>query len=141
MSGIFNPILFDHPLPKNSDMHPTVKNNKAIRRIANAPTAEQRNKWESAANIRGQILGVTLLPHPGLGAIVGIAYNKNAYRVTVGQFPTCTCPDFVNMAVSAIGGRQQYINCKHLYYLYRSFARWISKRTSSSMHQVIASVR
>ena len=72
-------------------MHPTVRNNKAIRRIANAPTAEQWNKWESAANIRGKILGVTLLSHPGLGAIVeletGIACNKNAYRVTVGQFP------------------------------------------------------
>ena len=110
MSGIFNPILFDHPLPKNSDVHPTVRNNKAIRRIANAPIAEQRNKWESAANIRGQILGVTLLPHPGFGAIVeletGIACNKNAYRVTMGQFPTCTCPNFVNMAVSAIGGWQ-----------------------------------
>ena len=53
MSGIFSPILFDHPLPKNSDVHPTVRNNKAIRRIANAPTAEQRNKWESAGNIRG----------------------------------------------------------------------------------------
>ena len=109
MFGIFSPILFDHPLPKNSEVHPTLRNNKAIRRIANAPTPEQRNKWESVANIRGQILGVTLLPHPTLGAIVeletGIACNKNAYRVTVGQFPTCTCPDFVNMAVSAIGGR------------------------------------
>ena len=111
MSGIFSPILFDHPLPKNSDVHPTVRNNKAIWRIANAPTAEQQNKWESAGNIRGQIVGVTLLPHPGLGAIVefktgNVACNKNAYRVTVGQFPICTCPDFVNMAVSAIGGRQ-----------------------------------
>ena len=104
-----------------------MRNNRAIWRIANAPTAEQRNKWESVAKIRGQILGVTLLPHPGLGAIVeletAIAYNKNAYRVTVGQFPTCTCPDFVNMAVSAIGGRQQYVNCKHLYYLYRYFCK------------------
>ena len=83
MSGIFSPILFDHASPKNSDVHPIVRNNKAIRRIANAPTTEQQNKWESAANIRGQILGVTLLPHPGLGAIVEletrIACNKNAY--------------------------------------------------------------
>ena len=127
MSGIFSPILFDHPLPKNSHVHPTVRNNKGIQRIANAPTTEQRNEWESAANIRGQILGVTLLPHPGLGAIVeletGIAYNKNAYRVTMGQFLTCTCLDFVNMVVSAIRGRQQYINCNHLYYLYRSFCK------------------
>ena len=122
MSKIFSPILYDHPLTKNSHVHPTVKNNKTIRRIANAPTAEQRNKWESAANIRGQILGVTLLPHPGLGAIVeletGMDCNRNAYQVIVGQFP-----DFVNMAVSAIGGLQQYVNCKHLYYFYRYFCK------------------
>ena len=127
MSGIFSPILYDHPIPKNSDVHPTLRNNKAIRRIANAPTAEQRNKWESAANIRGQILGVTLLPHPDLGVIVELETsmdcNRNAYRVTVGQFLTCMCPDFVNMAVSAIGGRQQYVNCKHLYYLYKYFCK------------------
>ena len=127
MSKIFNPIVYDHPLPKNSEVHPTLRNNKAIRRIANAPTAKHRNKWKSAGNITGKILGVTLLPLPGLGAIVeleiGPAYNKNAYRVTMGQFPTCTCPDFVNMAVSAIGGRQQYINCKHLYYLCRYFCK------------------
>ena len=72
-------------------------------------------------------MGVTLLPFPGLGAIVeleiGSDSNKNAYRVTMGQFSTCTCPDFVNMAVSAIGGRQQYVNCKHSYYLYRYFCK------------------
>ena len=64
-------------------MYPTVRNSKAIRRIANAPTTEQQNKWESASNIRGQILGVTLLPFPGLGTIVeletGSSSNKNAY--------------------------------------------------------------
>ena len=83
MSKVFSPILYDHPLSKNSDVHPTLRNNKAIPRIANASTAEQRNKWESAGNITGQILGVTLLPFPGLGAIVELetssACNKNAY--------------------------------------------------------------
>ena len=66
-----------------------------------------------------------MLPFPGLGGIVVLETeahpNKNVYRITLGQFPTCTCPDFVNMVVSAIGGRQQYLNCKHLYYLYRYF--------------------
>ena len=127
MSKIFNTVLYDQPPPKNPDAYPTVRNNRAIRRLANAPTTEQRNKWESAGNVRGQILEVTLLPFPGLGAIVVLEIwsdsNRNAYRVTVGMFPTCTCPDFVNMAVSAIGGRQQYVNCKHLYYLYRYFCK------------------
>ena len=56
MSGIFSPILYDHPIPKNLDVHPTLRNNKAIRRIANAPTAEQRNKWESEPILEGKSL-------------------------------------------------------------------------------------
>jgi hypothetical protein len=127
MSNIFKTVLFDKAPPRNPDMYPTVRNNRAIRRIANVPTTEQRNKWESAGNIKGQILEVTLIPQPGLGAIVsletGVEHNRNVYRITIGLFPTCTCPDFVHMVVSAIGGRQQYVNCKHLYYLYRYFCK------------------
>ena len=70
---------------------------------------------------------MTLVPPPGLGAIVvlqtGVEPKQNVYRVTVSTFPSCTCPDFVNMVVSAIGGRAQYANCKHLYYLYRYFCK------------------
>jgi hypothetical protein len=127
MSKIHKTVLFDQPPPPNPNAYPTVRNNRTIWRIANAPSTEQRNKWESAGNIKGQILGVTLLPFPGLGAIVsletGADHNRNVYRITMGMFPTCTCPDFVNMVVSAIGGRQQYVNCKHLYYLYRYFCK------------------
>lgn len=43
--------------------------------------------------------------------------------MTIGMFPTCTCPDFINMVVSTIGGQQQYVNCKHLYCLYRYFCK------------------
>jgi hypothetical protein len=64
MSQIFNIVLFDLPPPENPDAYPTVRNSRTIRRIAHAPTTEQRNKWESAGNIRGQILEVTLLPQP-----------------------------------------------------------------------------
>jgi len=53
----------------------------------------------------------------------GQELNKNVYRITVGMFPICTCPDFVNMAISAIGGRKKYVNCKHLYYLFRYFCK------------------
>ena len=104
------PIIFDQPCPPNPDAYPTVRNSQAIRRLPNAPTIQQQNKWKNARNVRGQILGVTLLPFPRLGAIVVLETeahpNKNVYRITLGQFPTCTCPDFVNMVVSTIGGRQ-----------------------------------
>ena len=122
-----DPIVFDQPCPPNPNAYPTVRNNRPIRRLPNALTIQQQNKWESARNVRGEILGVTPLPSPGLGAIVVLRTEahpiKNVYRITLGQFPTCTCPDFVNMAVSTIGGRQQYVNCKHLYYLYRYFCK------------------
>jgi len=70
MSNIFKSVLYDKPAPPNATQYPTVRNNKTIRRIPNAPTAKQRNKWESASNIRGQIVGMTMLPFPGLGAVV-----------------------------------------------------------------------
>jgi len=61
MSKIFNTVLYDQPPPTNFDAYPTVRNNCTIRRIANALSTEQRNKWESAGNIREQIVEVTLL--------------------------------------------------------------------------------
>jgi len=125
MSKVFKTVVYDQPTPSNATQYPTIQNNKTICRIANAPTIEQRNKSESAGNVKGQIVGMTLLPFPGLGAIVSLETradnNRNIYRITVGMYPACTCPDFVNMAASTIGGRQQYVNCKHLYYLFRYF--------------------
>jgi len=87
---------------------------------------QQNNETSgSATNVRGQILGVTLLPFPGLGAIISLETsadnNQNLYRITMGMYPSCTCPDFTNMVILAIGGQQQYVNCKHLYYLYHYF--------------------
>jgi len=90
-----------------------------------SPTVEQRNKWEGASNIRGQILAITLLPFPRLGAIVSLEtepeHDKNVYQITMGMLPKCTCPDFVSTTVFTTGGRQLYVNCKHLYYLYQYF--------------------
>jgi len=114
MSNIFKIVFYDHLPPKNIDVYPTVKNHRTIQRTTNASTIEQRNKWESAENIRGQILAITLLPFPRLGAIIlleiGPKHNKNVYCITLGILPACTCPNFVNMAISAIGGQQQYVN-------------------------------
>jgi hypothetical protein len=45
--------------------------------------AEHCNKWESAYNNKGMVLGVTILPLPGLGAIIslefGMEFNKKVY--------------------------------------------------------------
>ena len=96
---------------KNSNVYPTLRNNTAIQRTIIAPTAEQRNKWESAGNVKGQFVGITLLPFPCLCAIlelkIELDFNKNAHQVPMAQFPTCTCLDFVNMAIFAIGYQQE----------------------------------
>jgi hypothetical protein len=66
LSNRFEAPIFDHPSLANPDIYPTTRNSKCIRRNANAPMAENRNKWESARNIRGTVLGVIVLPFPGL---------------------------------------------------------------------------
>jgi hypothetical protein len=70
LSNLFEAPIFDHPGPPNPDVHPSTRNSKSVRRNANAPTAKHRNKWESAHNIKRTVLGVTVLPFPGLGAII-----------------------------------------------------------------------
>jgi len=91
MSNVFKSVLYDKAALKDANVYSTVRNNRTVRRIANAPTIEQWNKWESADNVRGQILGVTLLPFPGLGAIVSLETSadnsRNLYRITMGMYP------------------------------------------------------
>jgi hypothetical protein len=127
LSNLFAAPFFDHPGLPNPDIHPTTRNSKSIRRNVNAPTAEHRNKWENACNIKGTVLGVTILPFPGLGAIIslesGVEHDKKVYRITISHFHECTCPDFLNMAVVSIRKRAPYVNCKHLYYIFRYFCK------------------
>jgi hypothetical protein len=127
LSNLFEAPVFDHPNPPNLDIHPTSRNSKSIRRNVNAPTAKHRNKWESARNIKGTVLGVTVLPFPGLGTIISLESkvepDKKVYRITINHFLECTCPNFLNMAVASIGKRVPYVNCKHLYYIFRYFCK------------------
>jgi hypothetical protein len=127
LSNLFEAPVFDHPGLPNPDIYPTTRNSKSIRWNANAPTAEHRNKWESARNIKGTVLGVTVLPFPGLGAIIslefGVEPNKKVYRITISHFPECTCLGFLNMVVASIGKRAPYVNCKHLYYIFHYFCK------------------
>jgi hypothetical protein len=126
-SNLFEAPVFDHPGPPNPDGHPSTRNSKSIRRNTNASTPKHHNKWESTRNIKGTVLGVTVLPFPGLGAIISLESrvepDKKVYRITISHFPECTCPDFLNMVVASIGKRVPYVNCKHLYYIFRYFCK------------------
>jgi hypothetical protein len=44
LSSLFEAPVFDHPSPPNLDIYPTTRNSKSIRRNANTPTFEHRNK-------------------------------------------------------------------------------------------------
>jgi hypothetical protein len=116
LSNFFEAPVFDHLGPPNLDIHPSTRNSKSIRQNVNAPTAKHHNQWESARNIKGTVLGITVLPFPGIGAIIllesGVEPDKKVYRITISHFPECTCPDFLNMVVAPIEKRRQYINCK-----------------------------
>jgi hypothetical protein len=127
LSNLFEAPVFNLPGPPNPNIYPTTRNSKTIQQNANALTAKHRNKWKSACNIKGTVHGVTVLPFPGLGAIIslesGVEPNKKVYRITISHFPECTCPDFLNMVMASIGKRGQYVNCKHLYYIFRYFCK------------------
>jgi hypothetical protein len=83
LTNLFEAPVFDHLGSPNPDIYPTTRNIKSIWRNANALTVEQRNKWESALNIKRTILGVTILLFPSLGAIIslesGVEPDKKIY--------------------------------------------------------------
>jgi len=122
-SKLFEAVLWTHPKPPNSDRVPTIRSGKSVRRNPKAPGEAHRNQWESARNVKVTIVGVNLLPYPSLGAIVvlqsGVEPTTNTYNITLCNFPACTCPHYHSMTSSAIGRRGMYVNCKHLYYVFR----------------------
>jgi hypothetical protein len=147
LSNFFEALIFDHPGLANPDIYPTTWNSKSIWHNTNVSTAEHRNKWKSARNIKGTILGITILPFPGLGTINALESkvqpDKKVYRITISHFPEYTCLDFQNMVVATIGKWGQYVNCKHLYYIFCYFYKmnYFYKMTSSFTLQALASMK
>ena len=110
----------NHPKPANPNDYATTRYGKVIPCNSKAPTIDHRNKWESAC----QVQNVTEVPYLGFGRVFiidsGIYPSKKQYHVIISNFPDCSCVDFINMFVVALGKRGQWVNCKHLLYiLYR----------------------
>ena len=63
-----------------------------------------------------------MIPIPALGCIVtfdsGIPPKVEHYSITIGQFPSCSCPFFREMSRKSLGKRGQWTSCKHLYYIF-----------------------
>ena len=92
-----------------------------------APTVDHWNKWENARNVKAIVKNVRLVPYPGYGRIITLDSrnypNQKTYKITVCDFPSCTCDDFVTMSSGALGRRKAWVNCKHLYYVYRFYCK------------------
>jgi hypothetical protein len=52
----------------------------------------------------------------------GSVAKQQLYEVTIGDFPACTCIDFVSMKATTLGnGRKKWICYKHLYFILQRF--------------------
>jgi hypothetical protein len=45
----------------------------------------------------------------------GLTQPIKQYEVTIGNFPTCTCLDFIRMMANSLGDCGKWAHCKHLY--------------------------
>ena len=126
-SKIFEPVVWNYPQPAHADKVPSIRGGKTVRRSPKAPCEAHRNQWESARNVKAIIQAVKIIPYPGLGAVItmqsGVEPDQKVYNVTLSNFPSCTCPHFVSMNGSSVGKRGAYVNCKHIYYVFRFFCK------------------
>jgi len=138
----FHPKTFDSDIqPSDSDVHPTKRLGRTIRRNPNAPTMDHHNKWETAKNVKAMVESVTVIPYPSYGRVItlmsGVFPYQKTYRNTISDYPSCTCKDFITMSTAALGKRKSWVNCKHLYTMSSDlFASQTPKMTSISMQQV-----
>ena len=66
------------------------------------------------------VVGVTAIPCLGYGVIINIVSKEDiTYRMTIGDIPHCTCPDFTKMFSQALEKKGKWMYCKHLYYVFR----------------------
>jgi hypothetical protein len=56
----------------------------------------------------------------GFGVLINIVSKVDIiYRVTIGDMPHCTCPDFTKMSFQSLEKKGKWVYCKHLYYVFR----------------------
>ena len=112
----------NYPCPESPEEYPKRRFGKNIRRNSKAPTTKHSNMYASAQYVKGKVVEVTMLPSPALGAIVRFESSQGSkasqYLITIGQFPSCDCPFFKDMSSKSLGKRGQWVNCKHMYYVF-----------------------
>ena len=62
------------------------------------------------------VAGVTAIPYPGYGVIINIVSTDDIkYRITIGDIPHYTYPDFTKMSSQALEKKGKWMYCKHLF--------------------------
>ena len=105
----------------NSDAYPTFRFGKTVRRNPTTLTANYKNKWENVGFMNGYyVVGITTIPYPSYRVIINIISKDDiTYRITIGDIPHCTGPNFTKMSSQALGKKGRWVYCKHLYYVFR----------------------
>lgn len=66
------------------------------------------------------VVGVATIPYPGFGVLINIiAKEDSTYRVTIGDKPLCTCPDFTKLSSRSLERKGIWMHCNHLYYVFK----------------------
>lgn len=110
-------------VPEDAAKFPLHRNERTTRRNLNRPIpALQLTRWESSKLVDATITNVTLVPSPGIGAVINLVsrhgQESKEYKVNIGPHPECSCLDFKEMIIQ-FRKRGAFYNCKHLYYIYR----------------------
>jgi hypothetical protein len=113
--------------PRTSgDIRPTVREGKSFRFVPQ-PSPEHFARMDRAKNIECTIVKYLKVPSPGYGIVYtvhtpGSISKQQLYEVTIGDYPACSCIDFISMKASALGnGKKKWICCKHLYFILQQF--------------------
>ena len=111
----------DFHVPLHPDAHPTLKFGKSVHCNLATPTIDYKNKWENAELMGSYyVVEITAIPYPGFGVLINIVSKEDiTYRVTIGDMPHCTCPDFIKMSSQSLGKKNKWVYCKHVYYVFR----------------------
>jgi hypothetical protein len=110
------------PEPDDPQKYLIYRNGRTTRRNLNRDIfVAQLSRWESSTLVDVEISYVTLVPSPGIGAVIDLVSKHGneakEYKVNIGHFPECSCIDVQQMVIK-FKKRGQYYNCKHLYYVY-----------------------
>ena len=111
--------LSAYPTPTFLDDHPKIRSGKIIRRNKNVPTTKH---YVSSLTLKDHLCQVMMIPHPRFGCIITLDSKVppkiQQYLITIGSFLKCSCRYFKDMAMKALGKCGEWLNCKHLCFVF-----------------------